>query len=504
VGVLCCLQAYLHALVASVAHVIALPAAFMGLLGCPVPAALSPARSGVAHGLLLVAVLALMSALPVATIYHYIRVQSAMKLYVVFNMAQVFERLFTSVGDDVLDALYTLLDAPAHGPDPAAGRAGRVQWWLRVGAHWVLALGYLLAHTALTLLQVVTLNVALNSQENALFVILTSNNFVELKSFVFKKYSHATLFQVVSNDVVERFQLLVTLLVLSLHNLSHLDLDMDTAAWLAHVGRLSLVLVVCEVCVDSTKHAFMVKFNRLPLYYSAFGLLLWKDAVMRLCGVRNHVPLSRRLGLAMDPLVVIAIGAYTASLSASSATLLARCAVTVAVLACCVSLKALLAVLVAGCASRTLKTHGGLDPYGIVDISNLDQPLKAVQTTKEHTTSSNQMTSAPVPSKETSAPLQRPYGATREVSTGSQHPSGSQSVPRTTGDSNSVIRTTQPLSTQLSVQQKKCLADDMQGFHSLNGGPGGPPGKAPDGFAPKVVPIDEVVRFGMYANKIPL
>ena len=41
-------------------------------------------------------------------IYHMVRGQSILKLYVIFNMLDIFERLLTSVGQDTLDSLYWL------------------------------------------------------------------------------------------------------------------------------------------------------------------------------------------------------------------------------------------------------------------------------------------------------------------------------------------------------------------------------------------------------------
>ena len=42
----------------------------------------------------------------------------------------------------------------------------------------------------------VTLNVAINSQNNSLITLLVANNFTELKGHVFKKFDEGTLFQV--------------------------------------------------------------------------------------------------------------------------------------------------------------------------------------------------------------------------------------------------------------------------------------------------------------------
>ena len=50
-------------------------------------------------------------------------------------------------------------------------------------------------HTNVVLVQAVTLNVAINSFSKALLTIMVSNNFVELKGSVFKKFETNNLFQ---------------------------------------------------------------------------------------------------------------------------------------------------------------------------------------------------------------------------------------------------------------------------------------------------------------------
>ena len=53
----------------------------------------------------------------------------------------------------------------------------------------------LVIHANVVLAQAVTLNVAINSHNKALLTIMVSNNFVELKGSVFKKFETNNLFQ---------------------------------------------------------------------------------------------------------------------------------------------------------------------------------------------------------------------------------------------------------------------------------------------------------------------
>lgn len=53
----------------------------------------------------------------------------------------------------------------------------------------------LVIHTIVLFYQAITLNVAINSFSNALLTLLVSNQFVEIKSAVFKKFEKENLFQ---------------------------------------------------------------------------------------------------------------------------------------------------------------------------------------------------------------------------------------------------------------------------------------------------------------------
>ena len=54
---------------------------------------------------------------------------------------------------------------------------------------------HLVLHSGLILCQIVTVNVAINSHNKALLTVMVSNQFVELKGSVFKKFDTNNLFQ---------------------------------------------------------------------------------------------------------------------------------------------------------------------------------------------------------------------------------------------------------------------------------------------------------------------
>ena len=90
--------------------------------------------------------------------------------------------------------------------------------------------------------QMISLNVAVNSYDNALLTLLVSNQFVEIKGSVFKKFEKDNLFQITCagtsaaplslvrradferlTDIVERFTLALMLLVVAFRNLIELS-----------------------------------------------------------------------------------------------------------------------------------------------------------------------------------------------------------------------------------------------------------------------------------------
>ncbi|KAF9922434.1 hypothetical protein FBU30_007440 [Linnemannia zychae] len=151
--------------------------------------------------------------------YHFIRGQNAMKLYAIFNCLEIFDRLCCSFGQDILDSLFSKSTLGSHPPIsslPASRHARPITFVL-------LAILYILAHTMVLFFQMVTLNVAVNSYSNALLTLLISNQFVEIKGSVFKKFEKENLFQLSCSDIVERFQLSLFVTIITIRNLVELS-----------------------------------------------------------------------------------------------------------------------------------------------------------------------------------------------------------------------------------------------------------------------------------------
>ena len=164
---------------------------------------------------------------------------------------------------------------------------------------FLLALVYNLVHATALFYQVITLNVAVNSYSNALLTLLMSNQFVEIKSTVFKKIEKDNLFQLTCADVVERFQLWLMLIIIASRNIIETNSLGGSASgpssvssrsnilpksftvfpeWIGQVLGPFLLVLGTEMLVDWLKHAYITKFNNTkPNIYGRFLDVLAKD-----------------------------------------------------------------------------------------------------------------------------------------------------------------------------------------------------------------------------------
>ncbi|VDN15656.1 unnamed protein product [Dibothriocephalus latus] len=170
--------------------------------------------------------------------YHEIRTQSVIKIYIFFNLLEVADRLLSAVNLDAIDdILFTVKAKVVSGrPNTACGSksacAGDNQQapgnnpgstsvtWGSFILQYTFALLCVAAHCLLLLAQVTTLNVAFNSQNRSLLTVMISNNFIELKSNVFRKMGKSNLFQIACADVRERFHYSVWLFIIVCRNMS--------------------------------------------------------------------------------------------------------------------------------------------------------------------------------------------------------------------------------------------------------------------------------------------
>lgn len=293
-------------------------------------------KADLLQGLLIITSCVVLMWFDASRMYHSIRGQAAIKLYVIYNVLEVFDRLLSALGQDILECLFSRETLERN----ADGRSKIIRpFWM-----FLLALVYVIGHSTALFYQVVTLNVAVNSYSNALLTLLMSNQFVEIKGTVFKKFEKENLFQLTCADVVERFQLWLMLLIIALRNIVEvggLSISLSSAfgdsgtpteqsgangtgvpllsgfvipkaftlmpKWTGEVLGPFLIVLGSEALVDWCKHAYISKFNNVkPNIYGRFLDVLAKDYYSHAFVDQN---LTKRLGLPIIPLSCLFIRA---------------------------------------------------------------------------------------------------------------------------------------------------------------------------------------------------
>ncbi|KAH9884336.1 DUF747-domain-containing protein [Xylariomycetidae sp. FL2044] len=287
-------------------------------------------KADLLQGAVLICSVLAMSNLDASRMYHFIRAQSSMKLYVIYNILEVADRLLSAIGQDILECLFS-------SETLSRNSSGRSKLLLPFGM-FVLALIYNVIHSWCLFYQVITLNVAVNSYSNSLLTLLISNQFVEIKGSVFKKIEKENLFQLTCSDIVERFQIWIILLIIGMRNVVEVGGftipgaggEMDGGAtktgpvhtpsilpasfqvlpsWILSGEVLSpfLVVIGIEMMVDWIKHAYINKFNNVkPTIYNRMLDILCKDYYTNAFATPS---LTRRLGLPLLPLSCLFIRA---------------------------------------------------------------------------------------------------------------------------------------------------------------------------------------------------
>jgi hypothetical protein len=169
----------------------------------------------------------------------------------------------------------------------------------------LVVLVYAACHTLILFVHVATLNVAMNSSDQALLTLLISGNFAEIKSTVFKKYNKPNLFKIAASDICERFKLALFLTLVLMLNVSQ---GMDLQAKSQYMWMCGVVWCA-ELLADWLKHSFITKFNFIrSSVYPEFSLLLAGDVTgfgHEGVNLDHSHAVVKRLGFAQLPLVCV-------------------------------------------------------------------------------------------------------------------------------------------------------------------------------------------------------
>ncbi|KAJ9117019.1 hypothetical protein QFC22_004677 [Naganishia vaughanmartiniae] len=276
----------------------------------------------------------------VSKMYHKVRGQDTIKLYVIYNALEIADKLCSAFGQDILDTLFSkeTLEAAWWSDSPNQHESTRRKRRKRERAtpffFFMLGLAYVHIHALVYFYQLVSLNVAVNSYDNALLTLLVSNQFVEIKGSVFKKFEKENLLQIMCADIVERFQLGLMLSVIAVRNM--IEMSGSEIAFLpkSFVKGKSLLDTILSMAVDWLKHAFITKFNHIrSSVYDRYLDVLCKDVVLagrtrqsvstktRNILTDHTLLLGRRLGFASLPLscLLLRVGLQAVSMTIPSA-----------------------------------------------------------------------------------------------------------------------------------------------------------------------------------------
>ncbi|CCD23338.1 Emp65p NDAI_0B03030 [Naumovozyma dairenensis CBS 421] len=237
-----------------------------------------------------------LSKLNTSIIYHRIKRQSAMKLYMLFSVLEMADILLASMGQSLSAVVLS--------------RIGYGRKIYQKGLLISLSVIYILLHGYVLVYQAVALNVAVNSYSNSLLTLLLSMQFAEIKSAVLKKFDKEGLFQITIADAVERFKLFLLLMIIILRNISANPIGLPTS-WSFKKSSTVLMnflsgpfisVIGSEIIVDWVKHAYINKFNRIrPEIYDKFFYITYNDHTTSLRKFQD------RMGLPIPAFVVLFI-----------------------------------------------------------------------------------------------------------------------------------------------------------------------------------------------------
>ncbi|KAL0801216.1 hypothetical protein Bca101_056392 [Brassica carinata] len=222
----------------------------------------------------------------ISLIYHMIRGQSTIKLYVVYNILEIFDRLCQSFCGDVFGALFNSAAGLAISPPEKL----RFSTWKFV-SDLALTMVASILHSFILLAQAITLSTCIVAHNNALLALLVSNNFAEIKSNVFKRFSKDNIHGLVYADAIERFHISAFLVSVLAQNILEAE-----GPWFGNFIYNATMVFFCEMMIDIIKHSFLAKFNGIrPIAYSEFLQALCEQTL-------NIRPEDRKTNLTFVPI----------------------------------------------------------------------------------------------------------------------------------------------------------------------------------------------------------
>eukprot|EP01089_Gocevia_fonbrunei_P010730 TRINITY_DN2369_c0_g1_i1.p1 TRINITY_DN2369_c0_g1~~TRINITY_DN2369_c0_g1_i1.p1 ORF type:complete len:247 (-),score=14.61 TRINITY_DN2369_c0_g1_i1:259-999(-) len=144
----------------------------------------------------------------------------------------------------------------------------------------LLSLVYLTLHSLSLLFMVALLDAALQEGYIGLFALLVLVQFAEIKSTVLKDIKEKALYEMCLEDVMERFQLLISLACLFLYYVTFSVAGLDEEKDLWYLAKSIITIYLSEVAVDWIKHTSVICYTPNSNHvYARFGFTLSRLAV---------------------------------------------------------------------------------------------------------------------------------------------------------------------------------------------------------------------------------
>jgi hypothetical protein len=234
-----------------------------------------------------------------STLARFVR-KSEIKIKMVWMCMEFLDKVLASWGDVILGSLFWALRC----------REAKRKWSL--ATHFVVAAWYLSMHSLLLLMHLSVLNIAVGSGNATLLSLVILVQFSEMKSAANKSLDRRKLAAQCDEDITERFQLVVLVGLLFLHNAlpsSPIPMPTGNAGTTTLVTALA-ILYLSELAVDWIKHSAVANTNKvLPGFYITHIRGLVRDSTAAPTWANpltdESFSLSRRIGLCPLPLVVI-------------------------------------------------------------------------------------------------------------------------------------------------------------------------------------------------------
>jgi len=212
--------------------------------------------------------------------------ESLLKIKYLITLLVVMDKLMSSYGKNIMGSLFWAINQPAH-------KVKHGYYW-----HFILSIIYMNMHAAFLLGYIAVMDVAMEGEGMALLSLLILIQYAEMKSAVLKEITEEKLWIICYNDIVERFQLLVSLVLLFFYNISkhHInsfwDEDWLTASeWMSPLLFTLFIIYLSELTVDWLKHTSIINFTDLgPRIYTkrTKSASVWAESTKRVFSRTGH------------------------------------------------------------------------------------------------------------------------------------------------------------------------------------------------------------------------